>query len=118
MLYFSRWKSLSILLAVLAGILFASPNLVGENMRKSLPDWLPHKAMTLGLDLQGGSHILMQVDRADLIREKLAAVEDDIRRILREERIGYRFSKSGDRAITVNIRDVADVEKAKKSSLK
>jgi len=113
MLYFSRWKAIAILLAVALGIVYASPNLIGENVRRSLPDWLPHNAMTLGLDLQGGSHILMQVDREALVKEKVATLEDDIRRILREERIGYRFARSGDRAIAVTVREPTEVAKAR-----
>ena len=53
-------------------------------------------------------------DDAEVLKaEKLATLEDDIRRILREVRIGYRFSKSGDNAINVSIRDPDDVPSAK-----
>lgn len=113
MLYFSRWKIISILLAVLIGVAYASPNLMSSSLRDSLPDWLPKQAMTLGLDLQGGSHILMRVDRADLQAGKLAALEDDIRRSLREAKIGYRMAKSGSGAISVTIRDEGEMDPAK-----
>ena len=113
MLYFSRWKIISILVAVLLGFAYAAPNLMSSDMRAGMPSWLPNRAMTLGLDLQGGSHILMQVDAETLRTEKLSTLEDDIRRTLREARIGYRFSKSGDNAINVNIREAVDVEAAK-----
>ena len=45
------------------GVLFALPNLLPQAVLDALPDWLPKKPMTLGLDLQGGSHILLEVDR-------------------------------------------------------
>ena len=51
MLYFSRWKTVLIWLAVLAGVVFAAPNLFSKATLDKLPDWLPKKQMTLGLDL-------------------------------------------------------------------
>jgi SecD/SecF fusion protein len=75
--------------------------------------WISARPMTLGLDLQGGSHILMQVDREALRAEKLTALEDDIRASLREDRIGYRFSRPGENAILVTLRDAAEVEAAR-----
>ena len=113
MLYFSRWKITAILVAVFLGLAYASPNLMSPELRASMPGWAPNRAMTLGLDLQGGSHILLQVDAETLRAEKLATLEDDIRRVLREARIGYRFAKSGDNAINVTIREAGDVETAK-----
>ena len=95
MLYFSRWSTISILLVVLAGIIFAAPNLVSKSALEALPGWLPKDQMTLGLDLQGGSHLLMQVDRPSMVAERLEALEDDARRILREEKIGYRLYVGG-----------------------
>ncbi|MEZ5872123.1 MAG: protein translocase subunit SecD [Nitratireductor sp.] len=113
MLYFSRWQIVAILGVILAGFLYAAPNLLGESQRAALPSWGPKNAMTLGLDLQGGSHLLMKVDRENLQAEKLNTLEDDIRRILREEKIGYRFSKSGDDGINVTLRDAGDLPNAK-----
>ena len=54
-----------------------------------MPDWLPKRQMTLGLDLQGGSHILLQIDRQDLADERLETTRDDIRTLLRDAKIGY-----------------------------
>ncbi|MCG6858394.1 MAG: protein translocase subunit SecDF, partial [Salaquimonas sp.] len=117
MLYFSRWKVISILLAIFLGFAYAAPNLMSQDTQKMLRDdigsWFPNQPMTLGLDLQGGSHLLLQVDKASLQAEKLTTLEDDIRRTLREARIGYRFSKSGDNAINVTIREAGQVSEAK-----
>ncbi len=107
MLYFSPWKTVLILLAVLLGLTFAAPNLLSKETREAVPGWLPSQAMTLGLDLQGGSHILMKVDRANLVSEKQATLESDIRSVLRDAKIGYRMAKSGDNAVNVTLRDPA-----------
>ncbi|HSO46524.1 MAG TPA: protein translocase subunit SecD, partial [Rhizobiaceae bacterium] len=113
MLYFSPWKTISILLAVVLGLVFAAPNLLSKEIREGLPSWVPSQAMTLGLDLQGGSHILMQVDRKALIADKQAIVEDDIRSALRDAKIGYRMAKSGDMAVNVTLRDETQLEAAR-----
>ena len=71
MLYFSRWKTISIWAIVLLGVLFALPNVLPQSWLSAMPDWMPKRQMTLGLDLQGGSHILLQIDRQDLADERL-----------------------------------------------
>lgn len=113
MLYFSRWKIISILLIIFAGVAYAAPNLLSAQVRETLPDWLPSRSMTLGLDLQGGSHILMEVDAKSLRQEKLDTLQDEARVLLREERIGYRFSSSGDNAVEITVRDPEDLPAAR-----
>ncbi|MEQ9571596.1 MAG: protein translocase subunit SecD, partial [Nitratireductor sp.] len=115
MLYFTRWKTTLIWLAVLAGIVFAAPNLLPQATVASLPDWLPKRQMTLGLDLQGGSHILLQIERRDLIEERLESTRDDVRRLLRDARIGYTGLSGSSRTVQVRIRDAGDVERAKEA---
>ena len=81
MLYFSRWKIISILAVIFAGFLYAAPNMISQQTLDALPNWLPKDKMTLGLDLQGGSHLLMQVDRESMIDERKVALEDDVSRL-------------------------------------
>ena len=76
-----------------------------------LPDWLPKKQMTLGLDLQGGSHILLQIDQQDLINERLVTARDDIRNLLSEARIGYTGLSGAGRYVQVRIRDAEDISR-------
>lgn len=113
MLYFSRWKSIAIWLVVLAGVILASPNMIPQSTLDRLPDWLPKQQMTLGLDLQGGSHILLQIDQQDLIDERLTTARDDIRNLLREARIGYTGLTGSGRYVQVRIRDAETVAAAK-----
>src|SRR5262245_6595433 len=113
MLYFSRWKTISIWLVVGFGLLFTLPNMLPKSVLDSLPGWVPKKTMTLGLDLQGGSHILLQVDRQDLINERLQATRDDIRTLLRDAKIGYTGLSGTGRSVQVRIRDANEVDKAK-----
>jgi SecD/SecF fusion protein len=113
MLYFSRWKTISIWGAVLLGVIFAIPNLFSESFRDSLPRWVPDRPMTLGLDLQGGSHILLAVDRNDLVNERLQTVRDDIRTLLRDAKIGYTGLSGTGTSVQVRIREANEVEQAK-----
>ncbi|MEL7429295.1 MAG: protein translocase subunit SecD, partial [Pseudomonadota bacterium] len=107
MLYFSKWKIISILLVVLAGFTYSAPNLLSEKQANALPDWLPHAQMTLGLDLKGGAHLLMQVDEEKLIAERLDALRDDVRVKLREADARGRARSQGDRSVVVRLNDPA-----------
>ncbi len=69
--------------------------------------------MTLGLDLQGGSHILLAIDRNDLIDERLTAARDEIRTALRDAKIGYTGLSGSGRVVQVRIREANDVDGAK-----
>jgi SecD/SecF fusion protein len=113
MLYFSRWKTISIWGVVLLGVIFAIPNLFSQSFRDSLPGWVPDRPMTLGLDLQGGSHILLAVDRNDLVNERLQTVRDDIRTLLRDAKIGYTGLSGTGTSVQVRIREANEVEQAK-----
>ena len=53
-----------------------------------LPSWLQPNAIVLGLDLQGGAHLLYEVDRGDVIRTMVGNLRDDLRRLLRDEKVG------------------------------
>ena len=65
MLHFSKWKIFGILLAVLVSIVVALPNVLPPNLQEKLRAY-NLKPMTLGLDLQGGVNILLEIDREDL----------------------------------------------------
>jgi len=71
MSYFPTWKIVLILAVAAFGALAAAPNLLSRQAAEALPDWIPHRQISLGLDLQGGSHLLLDVDTGALIRERL-----------------------------------------------
>jgi preprotein translocase subunit SecD len=87
MLHFSRLKSLSILFVCLVSVLFALPNLFTKEQLASWPRFLPTKQMPLGLDLQGGAHLLLAMDTEELRKEWLQTLRDDVRRTLREAEV-------------------------------
>jgi len=83
MLYFSRWKATAILLTTFVVCAFAIPNFFPEKTVQSWPKWA-QRHLVLGLDLQGGSHILLEVDTNAVRKEKLDTLRDDVRRVVRD----------------------------------
>ncbi len=111
MLYISPWKAVAILVTVFLVCLATVPNLFPEKVVESWPKWA-QRHIVLGLDLQGGSHILLEVDANAVRKEKVEALRDDVRRVLREARIGYVGLRARGDAVEVRIRNSADVERA------
>jgi preprotein translocase subunit SecD len=87
MLYISRWKMITILATTLLVCLCAVPNFFPEHMVRSWPKWA-QRHVVLGLDLQGGSHILLEVDANAVRKEKIEALREDVRRVVRDNRLG------------------------------
>ena len=111
MLYFTRWKATAIVLTALIICLFAVPNFLPEKMVQSWPKWA-QRHVVLGLDLQGGSHILLEVDSAAVRKEKLEAVRDDVRRVLRDARVGYTGLVVRGNSVEVRIREGSNFDQA------
>jgi protein-export membrane protein SecD len=115
MLQFSKFKITLILAVLLAGLYTALPNVFGAAHIANLPAWLPARTVSLGLDLQGGSHLLYEVDTDALVKGKLDAVEDGIRDEMRKQKLGYTdLSVKGDR-ITFKLRDLGAIEVAREA---
>ena len=114
MLHFQRWKMILVFGVVIAGILFALHNQFPAATMARLPAWLPHKQVNLGLDLQGGAHLLYQIDEKEMVQDWLNSTRGDIRETLRRARIGYTdlTLNVANRSVSVKVRDAADVDKA------
>ncbi|MDI7863927.1 protein translocase subunit SecDF [Rhizobiaceae bacterium n13] len=115
MLYFSRWKTILIWLTVLACFIVAAPNALTDKQLEALPSWFPHNRVTLGLDLQGGSHIMLKIERGDIVKERLETTVGDVRSRLRDDGIRYTGLSGVGQTIKVRISDPAQVEKAKEA---
>src|SRR6201997_2066886 len=102
MLYFTRWKALAIILTALVVCLCAVPNFFSEARVKTWPLWA-QRHLVLGLDLQGGSYLLLEVDSNYIKKEKLDQIRDDVRRVLRESRIVYTGLVVRNDAVEVRI---------------
>ena len=113
MFYFSRWKSALIWFAVVLSFWLATPNFLSTAVLDSLPSWIPKNSMTLGLDLQGGSHIMLKLERNDIIKERRETILDEIRANLRKAGIGYTGLAGTNQHIAFKLRDASQVEAAR-----
>jgi preprotein translocase subunit SecD len=108
MLQFESWKKLLVLFVVALGIVYALPNLLpsGEESDSGL---LPGQKINLGLDLQGGSHLLMLVDMEVVETERLNSLGETIRQEFRTEKIRFSDLKVENRSVSVSVRKADDV---------
>ena len=102
MLTLSRWKIIAVTLSVIFGIVFTLPNLLPQRTLDALPGWVPKQKLNLGLDLQGGSYLLYEVDTAALRAERLTNLVEDARTTLRGDQIA--FGELGEANGVVNVR--------------
>ncbi|MDP7191252.1 MAG: protein translocase subunit SecD [Alphaproteobacteria bacterium] len=107
MLNFTKWKITLIAVFCVLGIAFALPNFLDRQITEELPSWLPHQQVNLGLDLQGGSHLLLEVDVDAVIAERLESLVDSIRSTLRKEKIGYRGLGTTEKGLGFTLTDPA-----------
>jgi protein-export membrane protein SecD len=89
MLYFETWKVTLILVICAIGVLFTIPNLFTPAQVASWPHWVPRKQVSLGLDLRGGSHLLLEVDMDSVQKEQLNSLVEELRTALLAAKIGY-----------------------------
>ena len=114
MLDFPRWKSLAIWAVVLIGILLAIPSMIPKSQVEKWPAWVPSPRISLGLDLAGGSQLLLEADTADAARQRLQAKEEEVTTELRrgEPRIAIGdVSTSGGR-LSFMVRDPTQLDAA------
>lgn len=105
----SLQKILIIIAVCLAGVFFAIPNVVQDKTK--LPKWW--QPINLGLDLQGGSSLLLQVKMDDVMKDKMSTLEDSVRKALSKQRIRYQNLNSNKESVTVKIADYKARDKAK-----
>ncbi len=112
MLYFARWKIFLVVGISVLGILLALPNTLSTNALNSLPNWVPKQQINLGLDLQGGSYMLLSMETSALLEDRLESLRGDLRRQFRENKIGYTGLKATKSHVRVKIRKPDDFDKA------
>ncbi len=113
MINFSRrtiWTSIAI---CIVSVFIALPNALPQAWRDALPSWLPQNTLSLGLDLQGGSYLLLEADVAAVLRERLESTRDDARRQLSEApRIQHTITLQGSDTLLIKLTNPADMQNA------
>lgn len=111
MSHFPMWKIALVVVTSLLGITFAFPNLLTREQTDKLPSWL--QPVSLGLDLQGGSYLLLEVDTVYVVREQLTSLVETVRTNLRKEKIKYSDLGAKGDLVSVRIIEAEDRIKAR-----
>lgn len=106
MVGFPRWKIFFIIVIIFMAVYFALPNFVSAS-------FLPSKKLNLGLDLRGGSQILLEIDYDKYQKEQLGYIVEELRKNLRDEKVGYRNLGVEGNAAVFNIREPEKTDSTK-----
>jgi protein-export membrane protein SecD len=107
MMQIPTWSRVVTLLVLLAGILIALPNALPQSVLTRLPNFLPKNTVSLGLDLQGGSYLLLEVELDQVQKERLQTLVGDVRVGLRKAHIGFHNLQASADSVSVTILDPA-----------
>ena len=114
MLDFPRWKVWLIGIVIAIGVLLSIPSIIaGTPLAGSWPKWLPQYRISLGLDLAGGSHLLLEADARDALKQRLQAKEDEVATELRRDpRIEIGDISTAGGRVSFMVRNPAQVDAA------
>ncbi|MGN1091562.1 MAG: protein translocase subunit SecD [Alphaproteobacteria bacterium] len=107
---YPKWRAWTVIIVSLLGIFFSIPNFMSTeyyktHVSKKMQEWW--HPMTLGLDLQGGSNLLLEIQTDALINDRLAALGDSARSVLRENSIKFSSPKVEDGKLRIKILDAS-----------
>ena len=114
MLEFPKWKVWLIASVIAIGVLLSIPSLLaGSPYADAWPKWLPQYKISLGLDLAGGSHLLLEADANDAQKQRLQAMEDSVSTELRRDpRIDIGDISTAGGRLSFLVRNPAQVDAA------
>ncbi|WP_339872138.1 protein translocase subunit SecD [uncultured Brevundimonas sp.] len=112
MIHLSRWKVILLAATLAFGLLFGYANLLSPAQRDALPGWLPKNTLNLGLDLQGGSYLLLEVDVPAMREKKVTNLIEDVRTTMREARISTNNLEREAGGVIVTVSDAGQYDAA------
>jgi preprotein translocase subunit SecD len=112
MLHVSPLNSILVLLACLLALLFATPNFFSKETVAAWPSFFPKKQLPLGLDLRGGAHLLLAMDTEALKKDWIATLREDVRKQLRDAKIGFTAVGVTANAVQVRLAKPEDADAA------
>ncbi len=114
----SKIRIILILFSVFLGLLYAAPNFFSSSVQNNSFNFLPGKKINLGLDLKGGSYLLLKANMNVVFAEKLESLTSDIRSTLRKAKIGYKKLSVKEDYVSFEMRTGSSVEQIKSAILK
>lgn len=115
MLRYTPLSQAFVLLVCCLGLLFALPSLLPHRILADWPTWLPQNRIALGLDLQGGSHLLLELDMDGVMRETLQDMQNTARTVLRDRGIATTRITLAEQALDVTLADPATADAARRA---
>ena len=118
MLEFPRWKKVWLWFLTLVAVAAAMPSLSSVSGIR-WPSGLPDPQVNLGLDLAGGSHILLEADPRQVAQQRLETMEESVRIALRkaEPRIRIGSVSTRDGRLSFMVDDPSQVDAAREQLL-
>jgi protein-export membrane protein SecD len=113
MLQIPTWSKVVTVLILVAGVLLALPNALPGWVISRMPPFLPTGTVALGLDLQGGSYLLLEVEFDQVQKDRLESLMGDIRVAFRKARIGYTNLEASGDAVSLRVLDPSRYDEAK-----
>tara|TARA_B100000676_G_scaffold312473_1_gene386853 strand:+ start:510 stop:2066 length:1557 start_codon:yes stop_codon:yes gene_type:complete len=110
MINISIFQRVTVAVICILGVLYALPNILPEKTFQSVPEGMPGKTINLGLDLQGGLHLLMKVETDVAVEEMVGNLEGAIRQIIRDEKVFPKDLKNVGMAVEFNVSDESKLE--------
>jgi SecD/SecF fusion protein len=101
----SPFRTALVILVAVLGILFTVPSFLPKDVLDAWPGFLPKQTMVLGLDLQGGSHLLLQVNREGIIEERIKELRRDARSTLANDNGIGNIITTGTDSLTIELTD-------------
>jgi len=108
----SPWVIAVYAVLIVCGIVAVLPSILPAQYQSFLPSSLARQQVSLGLDLKGGSHLVLEVDVPALRRDVAASLQEDARRALRDARIRQTAIGGSDESVTITLADAADRQQA------
>jgi SecD/SecF fusion protein len=112
MLQYSPIRTAIIAIVAILGIFYVIPNFMTKDQLAAWPSWLPKQTVTLGLDLQGGSYLLLEVNRQGVIDDRLQELKRDARNLLANQNGIGDLITVGTNALTIELTDPTQRQKA------
>ena len=109
-MYPSRYRIAFYAVILLLGCLTALPNILPKSALDEFPGWLPQRQVTLGLDLKGGSHLVLEIDGLALAKDQLDTLRESVRMVVRTTRAPGVSITAGNGAVTVRVAEAKDRE--------
>ncbi|MFK8040447.1 MAG: protein translocase subunit SecD [Rickettsiaceae bacterium] len=106
----SKWKIIVSFLSIIISIIAVTPNFINKNT-----SWIPVEPINLGLDLKGGSHLLLSIDFDGYLDNLMQNLSDEVKKNLRQNKIGYKNFKVSRNAIEFQLRNIDLHDQANKT---